>query len=271
MKNKYQITSVVIFILTTISLLVLYLLKTSGMTLMGISLIGYLLSIIFFLLAKETKKIKKRLLFSLLIFVLLSSIFGIIDYYRANSNKIPIFAIQTTSYKDGGSKEYWGLGYKVIKCNNLNGDTSSNMGFYNLDINTTCINSQDIYSLYIKVIDNVLNARGYSKSEYLALDLDSFELLDSNYKDLLLEYAEKYNKTVLKATYQELKDNGYADESGWNLKGHLISIKDFKKANNNITFEIGRYKESLGAIGYCYKANYKNSGWEIKETCNWMS
>ena len=35
--------------------------------------------------------------------------------------KTPVFAINTKIYKDGGSKEYTGLGYKVIKYNQLQG------------------------------------------------------------------------------------------------------------------------------------------------------
>ncbi|MDD2207987.1 MAG: hypothetical protein PHG03_00435 [Bacilli bacterium] len=271
MKNNYKIISIIIFVLTSISLLISYLLKTSGIFLIEFGLIGYFLTIIFFLLSKKNKRINKILLISFATLFLLSILFGTIDYYRSRSGKSPIFAILVTRYKDGGSKEYFGLGYKVIKCHNLIGDNSSNMGFYNLEINTTCINSSDIYPLYLKLIDNILSAKSYSKPEYIALDLDTFELLDQYYQDLLLKYTEKYNKTIVKANYQELKDNGYADEGGLNLKGYLISINYFKKANNNITLEIGRYKESLGAIGKCYKARYKNSGWIIKETCNWLS
>lgn len=271
MKNNYQITSLVIFVLTTISLLVSYLLKTSGMTLIGISLIGYLLVIIFLLLSKENKKTNKNLFFIFLVLILLGILFGTIDYYRAISSKSPLFAIPLIVYKDGGSKEYFGLGYKVIKCNNLNGDKSVNIGFYNLDIGTTCISSTEIYSLYLKVIDNIMNINNYNQSEYLALDLNTFEFLDLYYQNILLEYAKKYNNKVIKSTYKELVKNGYADDAGQNLKGYLISIKDFKKENNKVIFEIGRYKESLGARGFCYKATYNNSGWKIKETCNWIS
>lgn len=46
-------------------------------------------------------------------------LFFITDFSLARANKSPIFAIPITMYKDGGSTEYYGLGYKVIKYVNL--------------------------------------------------------------------------------------------------------------------------------------------------------
>lgn len=53
------------------------------------------------------------------------------DFICVKTIKIPIFMIRT-AIKDGGSKEYYGLGYKVIKCNTLSGDKSISIGSWNL-------------------------------------------------------------------------------------------------------------------------------------------
>jgi len=45
--------------------------------------------------------------------------FFITDFSLAKTNKSPVFAIPVIRYKDGGSTEYYGLGYKVIKYVNL--------------------------------------------------------------------------------------------------------------------------------------------------------
>ena len=37
----------------------------------------------------------------------------IVDYIRSKNNKLPLFAVVVTTYKDGGSRVYLGLGYKV--------------------------------------------------------------------------------------------------------------------------------------------------------------
>lgn len=44
----------------------------------------------------------------------------------------PLFAISGNVYKDGGSREYYGVGYKVLKCKTLSGDNSVKIGFYNM-------------------------------------------------------------------------------------------------------------------------------------------
>ena len=46
-------------------------------------------------------------------------VFSITDFSLAKVNKTPIFAIPVIRYKDGGSTEYYGLGYKIIKYVNL--------------------------------------------------------------------------------------------------------------------------------------------------------
>jgi len=45
--------------------------------------------------------------------------FFITDFSLAKANKSPVFAIPVIRYKDGGSTEFYGLGYKVIKYINL--------------------------------------------------------------------------------------------------------------------------------------------------------
>lgn len=45
--------------------------------------------------------------------------FFITDFSLTKANKAPVFAIPVIRYKDGGSTEYYGLGYKVIKYVNL--------------------------------------------------------------------------------------------------------------------------------------------------------
>lgn len=57
---------------------------------------------------------KKRKAIIGIIFIIWSAFF-ITDFSLARANKPPIFAIPIIKYKDGGSTEYYGLGYKVIK------------------------------------------------------------------------------------------------------------------------------------------------------------
>lgn len=139
-------------------------------------------------------------------------------------------------------------------------------------------NSKDISSdkyllMYQMMIDSLMDSSNNlsTDAEYLALDLDSFELLNSSDKESLINYVKKYHSNVFSASYEELKDKGLTDESELNLKGYLISINNFKRTLNTVRLEIGRYKESLGAFGYCYKATYRFNKWNIKEKCVFVS
>lgn len=56
------------------------------------------------------------------------------DFSLSKANKSPIFAIPVKRYKDGGSTEYYGLGYKVIKYVNLTVERGPNVE--NIDFGT---------------------------------------------------------------------------------------------------------------------------------------
>ncbi|WP_218096301.1 hypothetical protein [Paenibacillus solanacearum] len=63
---------------------------------------------------------KKVILVLVLVLLLLINIF-MLDYLRALNDKKPIFAIRTEIYKDGGTSIYYGLFYKVIDYNQIDG------------------------------------------------------------------------------------------------------------------------------------------------------
>lgn len=62
-------------------------------------------------------------------------IFGSIDKKRALESKRPIFAVRTAIYKDGGSKDYIELGYKVIVFNTLCSYKEVKFGSWQMNIN----------------------------------------------------------------------------------------------------------------------------------------
>ena len=50
------------------------------------------------------------------------------DFSLAQSDKAPIFAVNTVTYKDGGTKVYMGLGYKVIRYHIIEGRQDTDFG-----------------------------------------------------------------------------------------------------------------------------------------------
>lgn len=68
---------------------------------------------------KTSKKIISVILSVIAAVCILGGIFYSVDKKRISSNEEPIFAVRVFTLKDGGTKEYYGLGYKIIKYNKM--------------------------------------------------------------------------------------------------------------------------------------------------------
>lgn len=84
-----------------------------------------------------------------------SFIFRSIDKKRAEENKKPIFVIRTAIYKDGGSKEYMGIGYKVIVFNTLCGYKEVKFGSWQMNINNFNQEVTDYCNKNSNIEDNI--------------------------------------------------------------------------------------------------------------------
>ncbi len=68
---------------------------------------------------KTSKKIISVILSVIVAICILGGIFYSVDKKQIGSNENPIFAVKVFTLKDGGTKEYYGLGYKIIKYNKM--------------------------------------------------------------------------------------------------------------------------------------------------------
>lgn len=66
------------------------------------------------------KKKMKVICIAIIGLVILGIVFGIVDVNRAKNDLKPIFSINIGIYMDGGTAEYYGLGYKIIIYNKIN-------------------------------------------------------------------------------------------------------------------------------------------------------
>lgn len=107
---------------------------------------------------------KKKLFIGILIFVSLVLILGItfycIDKTRIENGQTPIFCIKNPAgmINDGGTMEYFGLGYKIIDYNKLNGYDKIHIGSWNLKYDTSLgeTNEENGYQIfYGKVLDTL--------------------------------------------------------------------------------------------------------------------
>ena len=82
---------------------------------------------------KYNKNIKKKILALLILW----GCFFTTDYILLQYNKGPFFCIPIITHKDGGTVEYYGIGYKIIKYNVMNTESKKGrkdmvIGLWNL-------------------------------------------------------------------------------------------------------------------------------------------
>ena len=93
---------------------------------------------------RKYKRYKKiiNIVFAIILVVLVMITIDVISVSRYNVG--PFFAIKTQTIKDGGTKVYYGLGYKVIKYNQEQGRRDREIGSWNLKYNIEPVDIQDI-------------------------------------------------------------------------------------------------------------------------------
>lgn len=103
------------------------------------------------------KKGVKILIITIGVIILLGLIFFCIDYIRVQKQEKPIFCINYATANDGGTKEYIGLGYKVIDFHKIQEiDENGNTSYYDeIKIGTWFMNYNDFANEYNKKENNI--------------------------------------------------------------------------------------------------------------------
>ena len=168
-------------------------------------------------LESETPKKKNRnritlimnIIFSILIIGMIMISIDVICVARYN--KGPFFAIKTATYKDGGTKVYHGIGYKVIKYNQIQGRRDMEIGTWGLkyDVNPTTISALDLAieftntpkDTYTKYYKEFLRVNGNYKNKDSKKNTMTFGYVDEDGKytlDIVCTMAEKESIPELK-------------------------------------------------------------------------
>ncbi len=122
---------------------------------------------------KKMKKVFKVIGIILGILIILGLIFFIIDYNRVENNERPIFCIENPAHiMDGGTAEFFGLGYKVIDFHTIS-------GFDYIKIGTWFMKYED----FEKEIEENINQQPESNLKYKSLedvtiDYDLADMID---------------------------------------------------------------------------------------------
>ena len=170
---------------------------------------------------------KKGLRIGIIIIIIIgcSFIFRGIDKKRAEENKRPLFVVRTAIYKDGGSKEYTGLGYKVIVFNTLCdykevkfGNLKMNINDFEDETNAYCRNNEHKLDGDANSLDNVKsNVVLELKSGTLKKTKATFILKNNSNVNIIYGNEYKIEKKI-DDNWQELEGKLNFNLPAYNLK-----------------------------------------------------
>ena len=174
-----------------------------------------------------------KICFSIIGMILvLGIVFFVVDYNRVQKQEKPLFCIKNPAgtYMDGGTVEYFGLGYKVIDFNTLAGFDDIKIGTWIMDYND--------FEEEMKAYENTLEE-----------NLQSNEEFNRSLENVTIEVD---NITVsLESVSITITDNN-VDQYGWG-----VEFRVQKKVNGEWK-ELNYISDDLSWIDIAYELNEDN-------------
>lgn len=182
----------------------------------------------------ENKKIKKnkpkyiRVINIIFYVIILLMIMVTVDVVCvAKYNKGPFFAIKVATYKDGGTKVYYGLGYKVIKYNELEGRKDTVIGSWLMKYDTEPVEVQAL-DLAIEYKNDTLNTYKKLSKKYLSIT-GTFKSYDQKNNKLIFGYEDPDNSYTLDIVCTTMAEENKKQEFTENEKLIVLgTVEDFK-------------------------------------------
>lgn len=145
---------------------------------------------------KKDRNYKKiiNICFSIIMAILIMITIDVISVARYN--KGPYFTIPVKEYKDGGTKEYIGFGYKVIDYNQIQGRRDKEIGFLNLKYNIEPIDMKDI-DLAIEFTNNEEVAYKTYYKKFIRIE-STLEYIDLENNGIIIGYNDEGGKYTFK-------------------------------------------------------------------------
>ena len=146
------------------------------------------------------KKINYKLIinvcFSIIIAILIMIAIDVISVGRYNRG--PYFAIPVAEYEDGGTKEYLGIGYKVIDYNEIQGRRGKQIGSWGIKYNTEPYEVKDLdLALEFTAAEETAYKKYYK--HYLKIE-SKLESMDFETNTINFGYLDEDGKYTLKMT-----------------------------------------------------------------------
>ena len=176
---------------------------------------------------KREKRIKRiiNIVFAIIIVLLILITIDVVCV--AKYDKGPFFAIPTYTYQDGGTKEYYGIGYKVIKYNQIQGRRDRQLGTWSLKYDTNAITIQDI-DLAIEMRENEANTYKKYHKKFVRI-ISTLQKVDEKNHRILLGYQDEEGKYSLDIVCDIVKDQKNLSKLEEGKEITIIgTINDFK-------------------------------------------
>lgn len=186
---------------------------------------------------KYSKKINKiiNIIFYVLIILMIMVTIDVISVSRYNSG--PFFAIKTAHYKDGGTKVYTGLGYKVIKYNQIQGRRDTVIGSWALkySVEPTEVDSID---LAIEYKTDTLKTYEKYNAKFLRIS-GTYQSYNKKNKTLTFGYIDPDGSYTLNIVCKMAKDatiKEYEKDDSITVIGTAYDFKQKDKKNPNTLY-----------------------------------
>lgn len=140
----------------------------------------------------QEKKFKKIINISFIVIMVIMAMISIDVVCVARYNIGPFFAIRTNVYKDGGTKVYYGPGYKVIKYHQHQGRRDKEIGFWSMpySVEPTTTSALD---LAIEFRNNPENTSKKYYKKFLRIT-GNLEKIDNTTKKITIGYTDPDGK-----------------------------------------------------------------------------
>ena len=185
--------------------------------------------------AKDPKKII-NIVFIILVIIMVMIATDVICVSRYNIG--PFFAIRTSQYKDGGTKVYYGLGYKVIKYNQVQGRRDTKIGFCSIpySVEPTTISTLD---LAIEFRNHPEETSKKFTGEFLRI-IGDISKIDKESNQIELQYTDPDEAYTLKIICPMAEEDSNIEDLEEGKEATVIgSVKSFslatKKNPNTVT------------------------------------
>ena len=137
----------------------------------------------------EEKKLKKKFTIIMIVALVLGTLI-FIDILVANyTNAGPFLAVKVKTHNDGGTKEYYGLGYKVIKYRVKDGRNTTVVGSWTLKYDPTT-KATTVEELGISFRNNTKEALKDSYKQFFIVT-GKIDSIDKTNKKVVLIYEDK--------------------------------------------------------------------------------